>query len=176
VNRRVDRLLEAAFEEYGARLYRFACLLLGNAHEAEDLCQNAFCELAKSIHRFEGRSSLYTWLHRIMLHLFYKELGDRKKRTALREEVAREERRGSSRDSAVTPNCDGRDRTIILRTKIGELTRIHQSVLILKYFQGLSYAHMAEVLECPVGTVRSRLHAAKRELKEFMEEVVPDEM
>ena len=175
MKRRVDRLLERAFEKYGERLYRSAFLLLGNAHEAEDLCQNAFCELAKSIDRFEGRSSLYTWLHRIMLHLFYKELRDRSKRATLREQALQDQPRFSEPSRALEEGS-GRDRAAILRANIQELPKIHQSVLVLKYFQGLSYFEMSEVLDCPLGTVRSRLHKAKRELRRRMEAVLQDEM
>jgi RNA polymerase sigma-70 factor (ECF subfamily) len=63
-----NRRIESAVAEHGERLFRAARYLLGDEREAEDLCQAVFLELCRSIGRFEGRASLYTWLYRIMLN------------------------------------------------------------------------------------------------------------
>lgn len=166
-------LIESAFEKYGARLYRAAYLLLGSREDAEDLCQNAFHQMARSIDRFEGRSSLFTWVYRIMLNLYYKELRRRDRTDDVRSGVAVE-------DLAAEPVAAQHEESVTaedaLKRTIHLLPKIYQSVLILRYYQNLSYEQMAEVLDCPLGTVRSRLYAAKEDLRKRLKEVLPHEL
>src|SRR6185369_16691133 len=66
---RDPEVLGQLVELYGDRLYRSACLLCGNETDAQDLVQDTFVEAVRSAHRFRGRSTVYTWLHAIMLNL-----------------------------------------------------------------------------------------------------------
>ena len=168
---RKAKIVETCFQEYGERLYNTACFLLGDSHAAEDLCQSAFCELYKSIDRFEGRSSVYTWLHRIMLNLYYKQLRKRAKERRLLESVPPPEVSGQS-----LPEPDSVVLKGTVREMVEALPTAHKSVIILKYFYELSYLQMAEVLDCPVGTIRSRLFHARQEMRRKLKERFPDEL
>ena len=77
-------------------------------------------------------------------------------------------------DGLAVSNSDvERDETKrILQNAINSLPNVHKSVIILKYLEGLSYENMAKVLDCPVGTIRSRLYNAKEQLKEKLRDLI----
>jgi len=163
-----NRQIEAVVAEHGPRLLRAARYLLGDEHEAEDLCQATFLELCRSIGRFEGRSSLYTWLYRILLNLYYRRLRRRRlERQSMAEAVPTE----TAAPPGVLP--EEAERCQQLRQAIQDLPRIYQTVVVLHYLEDRSTVEIAAILGVPAGTVRSRLCLARGMLRRRLEKEFP---
>ena len=152
---------EAAFHEiverYGSTLYRLAVSLLGNAADAEDALQETFSGAFRAIKKFEGRSSLKTWLTRILVNQV-----SRGHRTRARFKAVRlDDAPVSSGDSA---EASGRRMDVL--AALESLPPEHREVIALREMQGMSYEEIAEVLGVPRGTVESRLFRARRALRD----------
>ena len=130
--------IERAFAEHWERLFRAARYLLGNEPDAEDLCQAVFAEACRSLDRFAGRSSLYTWLYRIMLNLYYRRL----RRLRLERESVTDAGTVTACDPP-EPAADAAYRNQALRAAIQALPRIYQTVVVLHYLEGLPASEIA---------------------------------
>jgi RNA polymerase sigma-70 factor (ECF subfamily) len=149
---------------YGDRLFRSACLLCGDETEAQDFVQETFLQAVRSAHRFGGRSSLYTWLHGILLNLTRHYHRDRK-RMVYDEALAHQE------TASVEANLSGPD----VETTAGALTAAlqrlsgpHREVLILRFYEELKIHEIAAHLRISNGTVKSRLHYAIAEMQRLL--------
>jgi RNA polymerase sigma-70 factor (ECF subfamily) len=151
-------------DRHGQRLYRMAISLVGNASDAEDVLQEAFAGAYRNLKTFEGRSTFKTWLTRILITQAAKWRRDR--------------RRGPMKaiDSMPEPASTRMDqgeavgRKIDLYAALKLLSDEHREILVLREFEGLAYEEIAETLGVPRGTVESRLHRARNELKERLKE------
>jgi len=151
-------------DAYHDKIYRSACMLLMNRHEAEDLTQDVFLAAMKSYSRFRGDSSLYTWLYKIMLNLFRKRRS-RKRLLQWNFSQGDEEQEdfqvliaddGDSPDESVEKTERARRVADVLRT----LSKKHREVVVLRFFEDKSYHEIAEIVGVSEGTVKSRLHHA----------------
>ena len=151
-------------DAYHDKIYRSACMLLMNRHEAEDLTQDVFLAAMKSYSRFRGDSSLYTWLYKIMLNLFRKRRS-RKRLLQWNFSQGDEEQEdfqvliaddGDSPDESVEKAERARRVADVLRT----LSKKHREVVVLRFFEDKSYHEIAEIVGVSEGTVKSRLHHA----------------
>lgn len=158
----VQELLEA----YGDRLLRSAFLLCGNETEAQDLVQETFLQAIRSIHRFQGRSSLYTWLHAILLNLSRHYHRDQKRIVYDDELVHREVAEENP------GQLDARTAASALQAALQQLTSTHREVIVLRYYETMKIHEIAEHLDISKGTVKSRLHYAILELQK----IVPGEL
>ncbi|HYG36542.1 MAG TPA: RNA polymerase sigma factor [Clostridia bacterium] len=153
---------------YGDRLLRSAFLLCGNATDAEDIVQETFLQAIRSAHRFKGRSTLYTWLHSILLNLSRHYHRDRKwlicDDTLARHESPVVEETASQIDMEATSTA--------ITQALQRLTAQHREVLILRYYEDLKLHEIATRLDVSTGTVKSRLHYAIGE----MQKMLPAEM
>ncbi len=157
-------------QKYQQRIFAAVLLMVGNREDAEDIAQESLVLGYRNLSSFEGRSSLYTWLHRIAMNL---SISHRRKyrreksipKTTL--EIAEDQMVG--REEPVEQTIDRRDEQQMVRTAILRLDEQQKAVLILRDVQGMDYAEIAEALEIPIGTVRSRLHRARLELKSVIE-------
>ena len=176
---------EAAWHEvvdrYGAYLYRLAFSLVGNAAEAEDVLQETFAGALRHLPDFEGRSSVKTWLSRILV------------RQAARSYRARNGARGAGVGSGMQKGGRGRgdaplrgvggaspsppqnrsDVRMDVLAALKALSPDHREVVVLRELQGMSYEEIAEVLGVPRGTVESRLFRARQILKEELKDYLP---
>jgi len=139
-------------------LYGIAHALVGNAADAEDLVQETFASLLNS--RFRGEASLRTWLVRILV---------RRAGMMRRSRGRRREQTGPWSDAPQVPDrnrtaldCDAR---LDLTTMLECLTPEHRAVIVLRELEGMSYAEIAQTLGVPQGTVESRLHRAREEIR-----------
>ena len=167
-------------ERYQGRVYRLALRILRDEDQARDASQDAFLKVYASLSRFEGRSSFYTWLYRLVMNLC---LDLKRKDRSDRYVEWEEERLGP--DSAHEPTSAGMLRAsgppgpgqeleraelrAALAAAVSELPEEARATLLLREVDGLSYAEIAEVLEIPKGTVMSRLHHARRRVREVLE-------
>ncbi len=170
-------------ERYQGRAYRLALRVLRDDEAARDACQEAFLKAYLNLKRFEGRSSFYTWLYRLVMNLCLDlKRRDRSNRYVDVPEPADLERiAGSERASTVNEgwrsHTEGPESALArqeLRAAMGraidQLPSSARETLVLREVEGLSYAEIAQVLEIPKGTVMSRLHYARRRVQEILRE------
>jgi RNA polymerase sigma-70 factor (ECF subfamily) len=143
---------------HGDRLYRLACSLLGNAADAEDVVQETFAGAYAGSGAFEGRASVGTWLTRILVRQAARFQRDRKRPMERLEQA--EKAPGASASVRLA------DARMDLQAALQQISPEHRQVLVLREYEQMSYAEIAELLEMPRGTVESRIHRARQEMRE----------
>jgi len=176
---RLDELVDrakagdsAAFDELlvavRPRAMAAALRVLHNRDDAEDAVQDAYLKVWRCLADFEGRSSFPTWIHRIVTNASL----DLLRRNNSRSETAE---RSDSQEVAVSDGEPSSDRTpesdlcgyeiqMMVRSAVASLPASHRQAVELREFEDCSYQEMAEIIQCPVGTVMSRLHHARNKL------------
>ncbi|WCL50477.1 RNA polymerase sigma factor [Leptospira sp. GIMC2001] len=149
---------------YRERLFRKAVSMVKDSDDAEDIVQDALISGYKSIQNFRAEAGVYTWLYRIVVNKS-KDLLAKKKR-------GREKPMDDNQDNQFIDERLGYEKKLelfeeskYLKDKIDALEDIYKQVIELRYFEEMSYSQIAEVLECNIGTVKSRLFKAKEFLK-----------
>ena len=167
----------AAFGElvrrYQDRLYNTVYRLLDNADDAQDVVQDAFVNAYQSLDGFKGDSQFFTWLYRIAVNTAISH--KRKQRLTLSIDSGRNGERqveppddsDASRPEHALERAEEERR---VQQALNRLSAEHRAVLILKDMEGQKYEAMAEILGVPIGTIRSRLHRARTELRELLEQ------
>ena len=149
--------VESAIGQHFARIHRAALVLTGNPWDADDLAQETFLVMARQADRFEGRSSLYTWLYGILLNLERRERRrsgtHRGKLRVLWVNEARSTTSAPAADAAVEVAEWKRS----LWAEVAKLPDGQRQALVLRFSEHLRYDEIAQVLECPLGTVKSRI-------------------
>ena len=169
-----DKALHDLVDRYTDGLFRLAFSLVGNAPDAEDVVQETFLGAFRRLEGFEGRSSVKTWLTRILLRQAARHHRRRSVRRTVPLDVGgRESEPGL--DTAGTGPTTAEDVTMRMDVQeaLGALSPDHREVVVLREMQGMSYAEIAEVLGVPAGTVESRLFRARRNLKELLKGYMP---
>ena len=173
--RRGDRgAFDLLVERHHRRVFRLSMRLLGDEDAALDAAQETFLKAWRALARFEGGSLFTTWLTRIAINQCRNELRRRGtlKHGRLRsldeqapsgEGTLAEQVPGAGR--AAWEDLQGRELKSLFEGVLQGLDPTDREVLLLKEVEGLSYEDMAEVLDLPVGTVRSRLHRARAEMR-----------
>ena len=158
---------------YQDRAYNTVFRLVGNAEDAHDVVQDAFLNAYLSLDCFKGDSLFFTWLYRIAVNtaISFK----RKQRLVLSIHAGRggENTFDPADPSEATDPGRGLERVEQerrIQTALNRLSAEHRAVLILKDMEGQKYEEMAEILQVPIGTIRSRLHRARTELREVLEQ------
>ncbi|HTO72485.1 MAG TPA: sigma-70 family RNA polymerase sigma factor [Gemmatimonadales bacterium] len=165
----------AAFDrlilKYRERVYSVIYNLCANREDAADLTQGTFIKAFQSINRFQGQSSFFTWLYRIGVNATLTHLRKNRLRTFFSFDRIVEEDKTSEVIGALTDKS-GVERDLFvkeLQEKLNEalqkLSIKHRMVVTLFEIDGLSHSEIAEIMNCSVGTVRSRLHYAKQLLQ-----------
>jgi RNA polymerase sigma-70 factor (ECF subfamily) len=160
-------------ERYQERLYRAVRQIVYSPEDAADLCQDAFVNAFQSLSKYRGDSKFYTWLYRIAFNASVSFL--RSKKPVLSLEGTRQEEGPAlelADDSAsnVPSSAIERDEKVAdIRKAMNMLSPEHRLIVVLKEIEELPYEEIAVVLKIPVGTVRSRLHRAREELKTILE-------
>ena len=175
----VDRIVEGSEEafrslviQYHPLAHSLAYRVLDDGQDAEEVVQDAFVKIHHALDRFRGDSSLKTWVLRIVLRLSLNRRRDRGRNAWRRLGLHHRPRSVvGERDLPVAsgaPNPEARfiadeTRQLVLRA-IDQLSAPLREVLILNTLEDLGYDEIARILEIPVGTVGSRIHAARRKL------------
>lgn len=166
----------AAFDKliakYRERVYGIVYNLTANREDAADLTQEAFIKAFQSIHRFGGQSSFFTWLYRIAVNSTLSHLRKARLRSFFSLERIDSDEPVSKEIITALTDKTGADRDAFVRElqeKLNDamlkLSIKHRTVVTLFEIDGLSHQEIAEVMNCSVGTVRSRLHYAKQLLQ-----------
>lgn len=148
------------FTRYARDVYRLALSLGHRRSDAEDLMQDTFVAALEGVGRFEGRSSVRTWLGAILI----RQASRHRRYHRLRATEALDE-------TAATVGTGLRDeRRLDVHAMLDSLSAEHRTVLVLRELQGMSYDEIAEALSIPRGTVESRLFRARNMLRERYQE------
>jgi RNA polymerase sigma-70 factor (ECF subfamily) len=181
--RRLQQRDEKAFEEvvrlYEHKVYNLVYRMLGNREEAEDVAQEVFVTVFKSIDSFRGEAKFSTWLYRIAANHCknrMKYLGRRSyKATGELDEAAEREMHANG---TIRPHVDGPDAVLeglqlerMVQDGIASLEEEHRELIVLRDVEDLSYEEIGSITGLADGTVKSRLHRARLALKDYMAKV-----
>ena len=163
---------EPLVEKYRQRVWRLAYNVLRDREEAWDVAQDAFIRAYQALPSFRGQSAFYTWLFRIVMNL----AADRARQRAARgrafgtERVPEEDWERLMADQSAAPDSSAaqtENRERIMRA-LDTLSEDHRTIIMLSDVEGLAYREIAEVLDVPIGTVMSRLHNARKRLRQAL--------
>ena len=173
---RVQRGDKLAFDllvsKYQRKLGRLISRFVKDSAEAEDVTQDAFIKAYRALPGFRGESAFYTWLYRIGINTAKNYLLANKRRTPTSTPFDAEESE-SFEDAGLlqeisTPENELMSKQVVdaVRASLQELPEDLRSALTLREMEGLSYEEIASVMNCPVGTVRSRIFRAREAVAE----------
>jgi RNA polymerase sigma-70 factor (ECF subfamily) len=154
---------ETLYHKYKNELYRTALAITRDRGAAEELLQDCFLRAYDHIDSVDACSSLRPWLHRIVVNLSYNWSAKKRLRLVSFEEVF--DRILSVPRNSPERAFDRQELSHVLDEAIRSLTMPQRVVVVLFYLQGFSLAEIAYVLDCPVGTVKSRLHNSRKALR-----------
>jgi RNA polymerase sigma-70 factor (ECF subfamily) len=149
--------------KYRTKIFTMVYGMVRNEPDAWDLAQEAFVRAWHSIHRFEGRSSFYTWLYSLTMNVTLESLRRKKQH----QEV---ELNDAIPSSLPNPRVDCQRREIRKRVNaaLANLSPEHRAVVVLKELEGVQYHEIAEILNLSMGTVMSRLFYARKHLQSLL--------
>ena len=161
--------VQATTAQYFARIHRAALVLTGNPWDADDLAQETFLVLAAQVDRFRGQSGVYTWLYGILLNLDRRERRRygmrRRKLKVLWDNEPAEAQTSPAAETAIEVSEWKRS----LWSFVAKLPDGQRQALVLRFSEGLRYDEIAQVLECPLGTVKSRIFHGLLALRRSLE-------
>jgi len=184
--RRLQQRDEKAFEEivrlYQHKVYNLVYRMIGNQQEAEDVAQEVFVTVFKAIDTFRAEAKFSTWLYRIAANHCknrMKYLGRRSYKSTGELNEASEREMQDAQPSAMRPHVDGPDAVLeglelerTVQEGIAALDEDHRALVILRDVEDLSYEEISSITGLELGTVKSRLHRARLQLKEHMAKVL----
>jgi RNA polymerase sigma-70 factor (ECF subfamily) len=158
--------------KYQDRLFNTVFHMVGQAEDARDIVQEALVQAYLKLDSFRGESAFYTWLYRIALNLAASH--QRRRRPAASLDAMRETGSVEPADEEDNPaeSLERQERCRQVRQAIAQLADEYRSVLVLREIDGFPYETIAEVLDLPLNTVRSRLHRGRLQLKKTLKDVL----
>ncbi len=172
-------------ERYQRKVFTIALSMVKNPEDAMDIAQDAFIKVHRYIGNFQGSSSFYTWLYRIVVNLCI----DHLRRAGKRVNMDFDERIGHpesvEQGSAILANrLDTNPSKMLgrkelaqrIRQAVDELPPYHRAVIIMREIEGMSYAEMAKTMKVSKGTIMSRLHHARQKLQRSLDDYLEGDM
>jgi len=177
INKRIKEVLKGdqnAFAEivelFQDKLYRVCYRMLGNKHEAEDIAQEAFVRAFINIHTFDTNRKFSTWLYRIGTNLCIDRIRKKKPDYFLDAEVAGAE--GLNMYSQIASPDELPEEEVLkmemqdrVQYEISRLPDKYRAVIVLKYMEDLPLQEISDILEMPLGTVKTRIHRGREALR-----------
>ena len=177
----IDRVLagdKRAFDllvlRYQGRIISVISRYLGDPHEAQDIAQDTFVRAYRSLHQFQGDSSFFSWLYRIAINTSKNHITAMGRRPPRQDFVLDDSETFVAHENLndlATPDrliaCDKLHQAI--RVALESLPEESRSALTLHEMEGLSYEEVAQTLDIPIGTVRSRISRARRAIEKMIE-------
>ena len=179
VQRGERRAFDLLVAKYQHKIFSLIARYVKDADEVQDVAQEAFIKAYRALPRFRGESAFYTWLYRIAINTAKNHLVSRSRRppgSDVELEDAQYMDAGDALRDAESPESTlfGEELHRVVNQALEELPEDLRAAVTLREFDGLSYEEIAQVMECPVGTVRSRIFRARdaidRSVREHMEE------
>jgi RNA polymerase sigma-70 factor (ECF subfamily) len=183
---RDERAFNALVKAYERRVFALVLRMIGNRAEAEDLAQEVFVQVFKAIGSFRGESKLSTWVYRIAINLCknrtkylrVRHAGEQDELEALQERVPMGE--GTHANVAHIDRPDemmaGKQVEHIVQQAILQLEPTFRECLVLRDVEELSYEEIGAITGLPEGTVKSRIHRARAQLKELVERALGEKI
>lgn len=165
---------EGLIEKYQNRLYHSMTHVLRNSTDAEDIVQETFVKAFTKLSTFRGGSQFYTWLYRIAHNSAISQIRKRKPIESLDHDSGVSAATLEGHDVSPSQRIEQQEQSQQLNDALGRLKEEQRRVLVLRELDGLDYDAISEILEVPVGTVRSRLHRARTQLKEELQRQFTD--
>ena len=171
----VERALTGDAEAFGElvrrwerRIFALTYGMLGREEDARDATQETFLAAFRNLRGFRGEAKVSSWLHRIAVN----QCISRQRRSKVRSESALEDEHGTSGDSLVSPLSnspahvvEGRQETAAVRRAINSLPVELRQIVVMKEFEELTFREIADALNLPLSTVKSRLYTAMKQLQ-----------
>jgi RNA polymerase sigma-70 factor, ECF subfamily len=161
--------------KYQDRLFNTVFHVVGHAEDARDIVQEALVQAFVKLDSFRHRSAFYTWLYRIAFNVAMTQR--RKRRATVSTDQMKEAGNMETADDEDDPaeELERKERCGQIRHAISQLPEEYRAVLVLREIDGCCYETIADVLDLPVGTVRSRLHRARLQMREQLREMLAGE-
>ncbi len=165
---------------YQSRIYNIILRMCANTDDAAELTQETFVKIIENIKQFQGRSSFYTWAFRIAVNLTlnhcqknlklkFRPLDTQENQSDEPAKLQLKQYLSDDRSPDPADLAQNRELCEIAIKSLMKLDDDHRAVLILRDIEGMSYAQMAEVLNVPLGTVRSRISRARCNIRDILE-------
>lgn len=161
------------------RLFATLVHLLGSLEDARDVTQDAFVLAFEKLGTFRGDSAFYSWLFRIAYNAAMSRKRKERRLPASIDEARLQrgvEPSDDRTDADPSAALDSEERQGLVRQALDELGEDYRTAIILKEIDGLRYDEIAEIVGCPIGTVRSRIHRARHELRDKLSRTIRNEI
>ncbi len=156
---------ELLLSRYQVRVFAYLYRLSGERAQAEDIFQETMTRAIQQLPRFDTGRSFSTWLYTIGTNL-WRDHARSRRRAELRQARQAVEAIPRSAEPSPLDEMERREIEAEVRQALSDLPEDHRVVLTLRHYDGFSYAQIAQVLDCPIGTVKSRMHAAIAALRD----------
>jgi RNA polymerase sigma-70 factor (ECF subfamily) len=171
-----SRAFDELVERYQTRLLNFVFRTIGDRDRAEDLVQEVFIRVHRHLHRFDRTKKFSTWIYTIASNLAKNELRNRSRNPlvffqTMQGSADEEERPLQFEDTTSRPDDMYRKRHLreLVEQTVAALPEHHREVFVLRELEGKSYEEIAEITDCNLGTVKSRLNRARSAFAEIIE-------
>lgn len=165
---------EALISSYQKKVYNIAYRMLGNIDDASEIAQEVFIKIFRSIRQFKGEAAFSTWVYKIAVNMCLDELRKRKKSRsvyideAVRLEDGEVEKQIPGEMPSPEEMTEKNELRGIVENAIKLLDEKHRCVVVLRDIQGMSYEEIAQILNCPLGTIKSRINRARAALRDIL--------
>ncbi|TCQ08180.1 RNA polymerase RpoE-like sigma-24 subunit [Serpentinicella alkaliphila] len=166
---------EMLIETYQKKAFNIAYRMLGNLEDANDVTQEAFVKVYKSLGKFKGDSKFSTWLYSIVTNASIDYMRKNRKTDVVYLDKKEEDKmKIEVPDNINTPEhlFEKKEIKRVIHDSINKLSKEHRTVIILRDIQGFSYDEIANILNCSEGTVKSRISRARGQLKNILSQNV----
>ncbi len=153
---------------YQDRLYTAMVHVAGSRTEAEDVLQDAFVQAFLKLSSFQRSSAFYTWLYRIAFNLAVSRRRRRRPEISVDESRETGGKEPISNQLEASEQAERQEGVERIRQALAKLGEDHRIILTLRELEGCCYDSIAEILDLPVGTVRSRIHRARAQLRDIL--------
>lgn len=176
-----SRAFDVLVLKYQHKIFGLISRYVNDPDEVQDVAQEAFIKAYRALPKFRGESAFYTWLYRIAINTAKNYLVSRSRRPPGSDvEIGDAEyfEGGGALREIETPETAlfGAELKIVVERAIRELPDDLRTAVTLREFDGLSYEDIAEIMDCPVGTVRSRIFRARESIDKQVREQMDGEM
>jgi len=161
---------------YQDRLYNTLVHVVGSADAAADAVQDAFVQAYVKLATFQRASAFYTWLYRIAFNLAVSRRRREKPALSIERAQLASGEEPVDRHAAPGDRLERHERACQVQSALARLSPEHRAILILREVDGCAYEQIAEILDLPIGTIRSRLHRARLQLRDQLKGILQEDV